>query len=147
MKMMHDLATCIAEELVARVPHRRRRHLDEVEPLAEMNGTPASPAIDRASSVFPVPGVTSRMPRGIRPPMNRRARILQELDDLTHLVLRFVDAGNVRKRHDAVSGSIVLVHQRRHAANHHANEDETRHSEQQKPTATAPYRPALNDCA
>jgi hypothetical protein len=35
------------------------------EPLAEMNGTPASPAIERASSVLPVPGgPTSRMPRG-----------------------------------------------------------------------------------
>ena len=41
------------------------------EPLAEMNGTPASPAIERASSVLPVPGgPTSRMPRGIRPPID-----------------------------------------------------------------------------
>ena len=40
------------------------------EPLAEMNGTPASPAIERASSVLPVPGgPTSRMPRGMRPPI------------------------------------------------------------------------------
>ena len=35
-----------------------------------MNGTPASPAIDRASSVLPVPGgPTSRMPFGMRPPI------------------------------------------------------------------------------
>ena len=38
-------------------------------PLANRNGTPASPAIDRASSVLPVPGgPTSRTPFGIRPP-------------------------------------------------------------------------------
>ncbi len=36
---------------------------------AEKNGTPASPAIARASSVLPVPGrPESRTPRGIRPP-------------------------------------------------------------------------------
>ena len=39
------------------------------EPLANRNGTPASPAIDRASSVLPVPGgPTSSTPFGIRPP-------------------------------------------------------------------------------
>ncbi len=39
------------------------------EPLMEKNGTPASPATARASSVFPVPGgPTSRMPFGMRAP-------------------------------------------------------------------------------
>jgi hypothetical protein len=39
------------------------------EPLANRNGTPASPAIERASSVLPVPGgPTSSTPFGIRPP-------------------------------------------------------------------------------
>ena len=37
--------------------------------LAEKNGTPASPATARASSVLPVPGCPmSRTPRGILPP-------------------------------------------------------------------------------
>ena len=41
------------------------------EPLAKMNGTPASPAIDRASSVFPVPGgPMSSTPFGMRPPID-----------------------------------------------------------------------------
>jgi hypothetical protein len=40
------------------------------EPLAWMNGTPASPAIERASRVLPVPGgPTSSTPFGMRPPM------------------------------------------------------------------------------
>ena len=39
------------------------------EPLIEKNGTFASPATARASSVLPVPGgPTSRIPRGRRPP-------------------------------------------------------------------------------
>ena len=39
------------------------------EPLMEKNGTPASPAIARARSVFPVPGAPTRStPLGIRPP-------------------------------------------------------------------------------
>ena len=50
------------------------------DPLAEMKGTPASPAIDRASSVLPVPGgPTSRMPRGMRPPIEaKRAGCLRK---------------------------------------------------------------------
>ncbi len=40
------------------------------EPLANRNGTLASPAIDRASSVLPVPGgPTSSTPFGMRPPI------------------------------------------------------------------------------
>ncbi len=39
------------------------------EPLIEKNGTPASPATARASSVLPVPGgPISSMPLGTRPP-------------------------------------------------------------------------------
>ena len=70
------------------------------EPLAEMNGTPASPAIERASSVLPVPGgPTSRMPRGIRPPIDAKRRgLLQEVDDLADLVLRLVHARDVLER-------------------------------------------------
>jgi hypothetical protein len=42
------------------------------EPESEKNGTPASPAVARASSVLPVPGgPTSSTPFGIRPPSRR----------------------------------------------------------------------------
>src|SRR6476619_2451459 len=47
------------------------------EPLMEKNGTPASPATARASSVLPAPGR------------------LQEVDHLAQVVLRLVDAGHV----------------------------------------------------
>src|SRR5262249_1381159 len=40
------------------------------DPVAKRNGTPASPAIERARRVFPVPGGPTRStPFGIRPPM------------------------------------------------------------------------------
>ena len=39
------------------------------------------------------------MPRGIRPPIAAEpARLLQEIDDLPHFVLGFVDAGDVIER-------------------------------------------------
>ena len=120
------------------------------EPLAEMNGTPASPAIDRASSVFPVPGGPDEQDaaRNAAADGGKARRILQELDDLTHLVLRFVNAGNVRKGHGTVSGSIVLV---RSSVGTRPVIMRTRTRpaipNNRKPTATAPYRPALNDCA
>ena len=63
----------------------------------EKNGTPASPATARASSVLPVPGApTSSTPFGAVPP--RRVYFfgsLQEVDDLDQLVLGLVDAGDV----------------------------------------------------
>ena len=70
------------------------------DPLAKRNGTPASPAIDRASSVLPVPGgPTSRTPFGIRPPIAaKRPGSLQEIDDFLHLVLGLVHAGHVLER-------------------------------------------------
>ena len=70
------------------------------EPLANRNGTPASPAIERASSVLPVPGgPTSSMPFGMRPPSAaKRAGLPQEVDDLPDLGLRLVHARHVRER-------------------------------------------------
>ena len=52
------------------IPHTRRpdadEHLDESDPLMLRKGTSASPAIARASRVFPVPGCpTSSKPLGI----------------------------------------------------------------------------------
>ena len=62
------------------------------DPLAKRNGTFASPAIDRASSVLPVPGgPTSSTPFGMRPPIGGEPlRLAQEIDDLLHFLLGFV---------------------------------------------------------
>jgi len=59
--------------LLEEVAHARGAHADEhlheVEPLIEKNGTLASPATARASSVLPVPGEPiSSTPLGMRPP-------------------------------------------------------------------------------
>src|SRR6266487_6474540 len=95
------------------------------DPDIEKNGRPASPATALASSVFPVPGgPTSKAPLGSRPergrrcsPRRSRARraasspfraaaqplellgVLQEVDDLFELLLRFVRARDVGERH------------------------------------------------
>src|SRR5215475_3010224 len=65
------------------------------EPLMEKNGTPASPAIARASSVLPVPGApTNNTPLGIRPPKR---------DNFFEFLLRFLDTG------DIAEGDTVLI--------------------------------------
>ena len=67
------------------------------EPEMVKNGTLASPAMARASSVLPVPGgPTSNTPRGMRPPSRWNfAGIAQEFDDLLQVELGFVDAGHI----------------------------------------------------
>ena len=69
----------------------------------EKNGTSASPATARASSVFPVPGgPLSSTPCGIR--ATELAVLLglaQEVDDLGQLLLRLVDSRDVVEGHVA----------------------------------------------
>jgi hypothetical protein len=93
--------------LVEQVAHPAPTHdrLDKLRGREEKNGTPASPATARATSVFPVPGVPeSNTPRGIRAPSPLLAlRVAEEVDDLSHLVHDLVDPGDVgepRPRHD-----------------------------------------------
>ncbi len=71
------------------------------EPLIEKNGTPASPATARASSVLPVPGgPISSTPLGTRPPSRWNFfGFLQKLDDLLQVVLDAFQAGHVVERH------------------------------------------------
>ena len=74
------------------------------EPEMVKNGTLASPAIARASSVLPVPGgPTSSTPRGMRAaePLEF-AGVAQELDDLLQVLLGLVDAGHVLEGHAAM---------------------------------------------
>ena len=70
----------------------------------QKNGTPASPATARASSVLPVPGgPTSSTPRGMRAPRRvELLRVLQELDHLGQLLLGLVHAGHVVEGHDGL---------------------------------------------
>ena len=72
----------------------------KLEPVTEKNGTCASPATARASSVLPVPGgPTMSTPRGTTAPALRVALgVAQEVDDLADLRLRAVVAGDVGER-------------------------------------------------
>ena len=69
------------------------------------NGTLASPAMARASSVLPVPGEpTMSTPVGILPPSFWvLAGIFPEVDDFDHFLLRLFDARHVRE------GNIDLI--------------------------------------
>src|ERR1700686_750945 len=70
------------------------------EPEIEKNGTFASPAIARASSVFPVPGGPPLTPAARDAPAEllELGRITQEVDELAHFLLRFVHARDVAER-------------------------------------------------
>ena len=99
MKMMQG---ALLARLLEQIAHARRadahEHLDELASREiEKNGTPASPATARASSVLPVPGgPTSRTPlRQARAEPAVALRVLQEVDDLLQLRLGLVDAGDV----------------------------------------------------
>ena len=71
------------------------------EALALKNGTLASPAVARASSVLPVPGAPGQQHALGRaraePPV--LLRVLEEVDDLVDLGLDLVDAGDVVEGH------------------------------------------------
>ena len=61
------------------------------------NGTLASPAMARASSVLPVPGGPTEQSAARDAPAEllKLLRIAQELDDLLQILLRLIDAGDV----------------------------------------------------
>ena len=75
------------------------------EPEMVKNGTFASPAMARASSVLPVPGgPTSSTPFGmLAAEALEFLRVLQELDDLLQFLLGLVDAGDVLEGDAAVA--------------------------------------------
>ena len=76
----------------------------------EKNGTPASPATARASSVLPVPGgPASSTPLGTRAPSRRvLLGVFEEVDDLGQLVLGLVDAGHVGEGDRALARLVAL---------------------------------------
>ena len=76
----------------------------------EKNGTAASPATARASSVLPVPGRPDRStPFGtVAPRRVYTLRVAQEVDDLDELLLGLVDAGHVLER-DPLRGLVRLI--------------------------------------
>ena len=65
------------------------------------NGTFASPAMARASSVLPVPGGPDQQHAlgNLATEALELLRVLEELDDLLQFALRLVDAGHVVERH------------------------------------------------
>ena len=73
MKMRQGaLAWALAKRLRTREAPTPTNSSTKSEPESEKNGTPASPATARASSVLPVPGAPIRStPLGIRPPSER----------------------------------------------------------------------------
>ena len=76
----------------------------------------------------------------MRPPIDCEAlRVLEEVDDLLDLVLRFVDAGDVRERdrHELRVDRPRFL-ERRHAAGDRAEQREAGEAEQQQ--AEAPWR-------
>ena len=72
------------------------------EPEMLKNGTPASPATARASSVLPVPGGPDEQhaARDARAERVELLGVLEELDDFLELRLGLVDAGDVGERDD-----------------------------------------------
>ena len=70
-------------------------------------------------------------------------RILQEVDDLLHLVLGFVHTGNVLERHrDSLGVDRPRLFKRRDAARHHPEQRETseaKEDEAKRQSAEAAY--------
>ena len=74
------------------------------EPLANRNGTPASPAIDRARSVLPVPrGRPGGCLGDASADCHKAIRLAQEIDDFFDFVFGLVDARHVFERDDAIA--------------------------------------------
>jgi len=96
MKMMHGAFFLLARTCRGRATPDAHEHLDEVGAEMVKNGTLASPAMARASSVLPV---REDRPAGSPSESCRQAlellRVLEELDDLLELLLGFVDARHV----------------------------------------------------
>ena len=65
------------------------------------NGTFASPAMARASSVLPVPGRADHQHAlgNLAAELLELARVLEEVDDLADFLLGLVDAGDVGEGH------------------------------------------------
>ncbi len=98
MKTMHGaFASACANRSRTRAAPTPTNISTNSEPLRLKNGTLASPATARASSVLPVPGRADQEHALGDAAAERRVllRGLQELDDLAQLLLRFVDAGDV----------------------------------------------------
>ncbi len=101
MKMMQGaLGPGLLEEVADPGRAHADEHLHELRAGdAEKNGTPASPATARASSVLPGPGRPDQQD-ALRDPAAEPAELLrglQEVDDLLQLLLGLVDAGHVRE--------------------------------------------------
>ena len=98
MKTMHGAAfRACSKRSRTRAAPRPTNISTNSEPEREKNGTPASPATARASSVLPVPGGPTRStPLGIRAPRRPNlSLLLQERHDLLQLKLGLIRSGHV----------------------------------------------------
>ena len=108
------------------------------EPLIEKNGVPASPAMARASSVFPVPGGPDQEDalRDLAAETLVALGVAEEVDDLLQLRLRLLDAGDVGEAHLdvllAVDARAVLAERQRRART--AAHDPARHEAPEQPS-------------
>ena len=107
------------------------------EPLANRNGTFASPAIERASSVLPVPGGPDEQNAFRNASADRRKarRVAQEIDNLLHFLFRFVNARDVGKRHRRLYGirRVCLAFERRDAPGGDAIQGDAEHADEADP--------------
>ena len=135
MKMMHDgWRRASLNSLRMRDAPTPAYISTKSEPLANRNGTFASPAIERASSVLPVPGgPTSSTPFGNASADRRKPRRLaQEIDDLLDFLLRLVDAGDVGERDVGPFriGLARLALERRNASRRDAIQRDAEHADE-----------------
>ncbi len=97
MKTMHGADFFACSNIVANAACADATNIStKSDPEMAKNGTPASPAMARASRVLPVRGcrLAARLSESCRRAV-RTCRILQIFDDFLKLFARFVDAGDV----------------------------------------------------
>ena len=116
------------------------------EPEMEKNGTPASPATARASSVLPVPGgpVEQHALGDARAERLELLRVLEELLDLLELLDGLVTAGDVLERHlgrvgrHPLGAALPEAHHLRAAALNLVHDEEPEEDQQREVAGACP---------
>ena len=108
------------------------------------NGTLASPAMARASSVLPVPGRSDQQHAlgDAAAELLEFLRVLQEVDDLDQVFLGLIDAGDVFEGDAALAlgqhlGAALAEAHRLAAARLHLPHEEDHHGEQEAASGTS----------
>ena len=120
------------------------------------NGTPASPATARASSVLPVPGGAAQQHAARDAAAEREVLVgvLEEVDDLGQLLLGLVDAGDVLegdlllgapRRGGRASGRTTSARRRRRRPRPPAHDEHEQRDEQQRGAEAEDQAGSAND--